>query len=166
MATTFTKIATVSLATTQAEIEFTSIPATYTDLCVKFSVRCNRASPNYGDMAVRFNGSTSGYSQRNVIGDGSSAGSSTSAYVGIDSLAATASTFSNIELYVPNYSGSNYKSFSLDTATENNGTENRNVLSAGLWSDAAAITSLKVLELNSASFVQYSTATLYGISKT
>jgi hypothetical protein len=165
MAITFVKIATVTLATTQAEIEFTGIPSTYTDLCVKFSVRCNRASPNYGDMAVRFNASTTGYTQKNLRGDGSSASSNSNLYVGIDSAYATASTFSNVELYVPNYSGSTNKSFSMDSVTENNATEVRTELAAGLLSNTAAISSLKVLELNGASFVQYSTATLYGISK-
>ena len=40
MATTFTKIASVTVGSGGASsIDFTSIPSTYTDLCVKLSTR-------------------------------------------------------------------------------------------------------------------------------
>lgn len=164
MAFTYSKLAEVTVGSGGASsITFSNIPQNYTDLVVKYSIRCNRASPNYGDMSVRFNGTTTNYTQRNVLGDGSSPSSSTALYVGIDSAFATVNTFSNIELYLPNYSGSANKSFSMDTVTENNATEVRTVLSAGLWSNVAAINSINILEINGNSFVQYSTATLYGV---
>ena len=163
MANTYTLIASNTLSTSTATVTFSSIAATYTDLVIKASVRCDRSSPNYGDFSVRFNGSTTGFTQKNVFGDGSSTGSSTSTYTGIDSAFATASTFSNLEIYIPNYTSANNKSFSIDNVTENNATEVRTVLSAGLWSNSAAITSIEMLEINSTNFVQYSTFYLYGI---
>jgi hypothetical protein len=51
-----------------------------------------------------------------------------------------------------------------DAVTENNGTTAFAKLSAGLWSDSAAITSVKLISQTGNNFVQYSTAYLYGIS--
>jgi len=76
---------------------------------------------------------------------------------------ATANTFGSWEAYVPNYTLSNNKSVSLDSVMENNATAAEQNLVAGLWSNTAAITSIKLLPLNGTAFKQYSTATLYGI---
>ena len=151
-----------------ANIEFTSIPATYTDLCVLASIRSNR-SGSTSNLTVKFNGSTSGYSRQELYGDGSSAGassaSSTSAfeYIYIPAASATASTFSNMLLYIPNYAGSSNKSFSIDNVQENNTTAAYTQLEAGLWSNTAAITSVTLTEQYGSNLSQYSTATLYGI---
>jgi hypothetical protein len=56
---------------------------------------------------------------------------------------ATANTFGNTEFYIPNYTSSNYKSFSVDGVTENNATA-AFALYAGLWSNTAAITSFRL----------------------
>ena len=168
MASTFTKIAAVTVGSGgAASIDFTSIPSTYTDLCVKLSARYNDASVL---GRFRFNGDTgSNYSNRRLYGTGSSAASNsdsaqTSSYVfGLnDASNYTANTFSNAEFYIPNYAGSAYKSISIDAVTENNATEAYSTLQAGLWSNTAAITSLTIYQ-DSGLFVQYSTATLYGI---
>jgi hypothetical protein len=74
----------------------------------------------------------------------------------------TASVFSSGEMCIPNYTGSSYKSFSTDSVQENNATLSRLVLVAGLWSDTAAVTSI-TLTAAAGLFVQYSSATLYGI---
>ena len=169
MANTYTAIATVTVgAGGAATIEFTSIPATYTDLCVLASIRSNR-SGSTSNLTVKFNGSTSSYNRRELYGDGSAAGSasasSTSAfeYVYIPAASATTSTFSNMFLYIPNYAGSNNKSFSIDNVQENNTTAAYAQLEAGLWSNTAAITSITLTEQYGSNLSQYSTATLYGI---
>ena len=119
-------------------------------------------------MKLQFNAATTNYSDRSLTGNGSTAssGSSTSTYIYggiIPSATATASTFGNISYYVPNYAGSNYKSLSMDSVAENNTTTAYAILEAGLWSNSSAITSIKISSENAANFVQYSTATLYGI---
>ena len=170
MATTFVKIATVTVgAGGAANIEFTSIIGTYTDLVVKLSARCNNAAVT-GNMAISINGSSANLSRRLIYGSGSATASTnnTDGYVGdVVGNNATASTFSNTEIYFPNYSGSTNKSFSTDNVTENNATEAWAFMVAGLWSQTAAITSIRLAPLSpqSWSFSQYSTATLYGISK-
>ena len=168
MATTFEAIATVTVGSGgAANIEFTSIPGTYTDLLVKFSLRGTNGT--YVNNRFSFNGSTTGYSSRLLYGLGSSTGSDVNAVTtAIDYSAysagsdATASTFSNGELYLPNYTGSSNKSVSVDAVSENNNTTAIAALTAGLWSDSAAITSVKITP-SSGTFAQYSTATLYGI---
>jgi len=144
MANTYTLIASSTAgAGGVANIEFTSIPSTYTDLLVKLSLRTEGVGNPY--LYCRFNGSTTGYSNRRIIGDGSAVSSSAPAdayiLVGIcNSSDQTSNTFSSHDLYIPNYASSNYKSTSTDAVTENNATAARAVLFAGLWSNTAAIT--------------------------
>jgi len=164
MATTYEAIATVTVGSGgAANIEFTSIPATYTDLLLMHSTRQNAG--NAPSLLIKFNSSTSNFSSRYLIGSGSTASSGTSPanYAGnSDGSSNTASTFANGSIYIPNYAGSNYKSYSVDDVQENNATEAYATLIAGLWSNTAAITSITLYNASN-SFVQYSTATLYGI---
>ena len=168
MADTFVKIASVTVgAGGAASMDFTSIPSTYTDLCVKLSAR-SVASANFDTMYIKFNTSTSNLSSRVLYGSGSSAGSSTLGSAGLvaDLNAAnnTASTFSNVEVYIPNYAGSSNKSYSVDSVQENNATLSYAELTAGLWSQTTAVNGLSFY-FTSNNLAQYSTATLYGILK-
>jgi len=169
MANTYEAIRTVTVGSGgTADIEFTNIPATYTDILVKYSLRGSDAA-NYINNRISFNNSTSNYTSKLLYGDGSAADSeNNSVTTAVDFSAystgtsATGSTFSSGEAYIPNYAGSNNKSVSVDHITENNATAAIAALTAGLWSDSAAITSLKITP-GSGTFAQYSTATLYGI---
>jgi hypothetical protein len=75
----------------------------------------------------------------------------------------TSNTFSNSEIYIPNYAGSNKKSFSADIVMENNATTAFSTLNASLWQGTAAISSLTFFDHNGNNFVQYSSFYLYGI---
>jgi hypothetical protein len=170
MANTYTLIASSTVGSGgAADIEFTSIPATYTDLLLKVSVR----SADETVYAISFNSNTSNYSGISLRGSGSAAASySTSAYsygttaIGIGYITNAASTFVNADIYIPNYASSNNKSLSMDSVSEQNTVSPIYMnLTAGLWSNAAAITSIKLNCANASGFVfaQYSTAYLYGI---
>jgi hypothetical protein len=164
MANTFIKIASVTVgAGGSATIGFTSIPSTYTDLCVKWSGRGDNGSAR--DAYISFNGVTTGFTYRSLVGSGSAASSANASngLIGIfDGSVPTASTFSNGEFYIPNYTASTNKSISGDSVTENNGTAAYAYLTATLSTNTSAITSI-TLTPDSGNFVQYSTATLYGI---
>jgi hypothetical protein len=168
MANTYTAIATVTVGSGgAANIEFTSIPATYTDLLAVFSVRTDAANVKRA-FELRVNSGTSNQSSKTLYGDGSSASSSdygSAIYNNhtIPGANATSSTFSNISVYIPNYASSNNKSISIDGVGENNATEAGTAFSAGLYANSSAVTSILVLPESTGSFVQYSTATLYGI---
>jgi len=165
MANTFTLISSVTVGSGgAANIEFTSIPATYTDLLIKTSYRGTSAHIAY-DTSISFNGSSSNFAGKGLYGSGSavnpqSIGNTPGLYVGAN---ATANTFSNGEYYIPNYTSSNYKSFYVDEVSENNASTAYIYMNGMLWSQSAAITSI-TLAPASGTFVQYSTAYLYGIS--
>jgi len=162
MATTYEKIATVTVGSGGASsIDFTSIPSTYTDLCLKISVRSNQAN-QANTLSITFNGSSSDFTSKLIEGSGSSVGSfNSSNNIGnAQGTSSTGNTFSSVEVYIPNYTGSNNKSYSADGVTENNGNPAYATFSAGLWSQTAAITSVGI---TMTSLVQYSSATLYGI---
>ena len=167
MANTYVKIASVSVGVLGAStMEFTSIPATYTDLLVKVSGRTTNAATS-DSVLFYFNGLTTNQTMRRLQGDGSVASSTTStaSQFVVVGATATASTFGNAEIYVPNYAGSNNKSFSIDAVREDNATATNTQMWAGLWSSSAAITQITIAG-QSTNFVQYSTATLYGIKST
>jgi hypothetical protein len=166
MANTYTLISSVTVGSGgAASMGFTSIPSTYTDLVVKVSARSNRALTVDG-ILISFNGSTSNFTNRYLEGDGSTAYSAILARLASSAVGstATASTYSNAEIYIPNYAGSNFKSLSTDSVTENNATGSLTDLMANLWSDTAAITSITLTPYIGTLFNQYSTAYLYGIS--
>jgi hypothetical protein len=169
MADTFKKIASVTVGVGgAANINFTSIPQTYTDLKVILSTRSTNTG-GFDSLGAYFNGSQANISNKSVSGNGFNALSSSSTYRAIgtgDSAFATANTFASTEIYISNYAGSILKSMSIDSVAENNATDANQVLVTNLWSQTAAITSLSFDNATSGqNFVQYTTATLYGISK-
>ena len=164
MANTMTLIASSTVPSGgAASIDFTSIPSTYTDLKIVYSGRDTIDSP--GAVYIQFNGA--GYTATDLKINGSGSGTPSSsihanAYLGlVPGPSQTANTFGNGEIYIPNYTSSNYKSFSSDVVTENNATAAYQFLWAGLWSNSSAIT--RVTIKTDQAFAQFSTAYLYGI---
>lgn len=153
-----------------ANITFSSIPQTATDLYIVVSGRSER-NLAFDNIQIRPNNSTTNGSYRRLYGTGSATGSdvnSGSTIIGgyISDASNTANTFGSVSIYIPNYAGSTYKSISSDSVSENNATAARQALAASLWSDTAAITSIVLLLPESGNnFAQYTTASLYGITK-
>jgi hypothetical protein len=174
MANTFELIASSTVGSGgAANITFSSIPSTYTDLCIKISARCDATQINQL-LICQPNSATTNLSSRVLFGTSSSSGSANysveqSIWTYIDGSNATANTFSNNEIYISNYaSTSAYKSVSIDGANENNtAIDPRQNMTAGLWSSNTAISSIKLYPSDTsftpANFVQYTTAYLYGV---
>ena len=170
---TYTKIASNTVGSGgAASVTFSSIPQTFTDLVMKISSRQD-ANTNAVMLSFTFNGNATNYSRKNLYIDGTGIGNLTgssetlSRFAFSNSSTFTANTFTNAELYIPNYTSSNAKSVSADGTAENNATLGYISMSANLWNPAsqAAITSIAVsISSGGSSFVQYSTFTLYGIS--
>lgn len=158
---TFEKIAFTEVGSGgAANITFNTILANWTDLCVKMS--CATATQN--DLVMQFNGNGSGYTWRLLEGAGSGSAASYNGSTGRVGLVTQSTvTFSSVDIYIPNYAGSANKSYTADAVSENNGTTAYADLTAGLWSNTSAITSIALS--CSGNFVQYTTATLYGIKK-
>jgi hypothetical protein len=166
MANTYELIASSTVGVLgSTTIDFTSIPSTYTDLCLKVSLRGNQAS-NTDAYLISFNGSTTTFTTRRLYGNGASAASDSSSagdYGIANGASTTASTFNNGEIYIPNYAASTNKSFSVDEVVENNGTTGYDVFTAGLWSTTSAINRVTLTGNGITIFSQYSTAYLYGV---
>lgn len=171
MPDTFIKIASVTVGSGGASsIDFTSIPSTYTDLVMKISARTDYTSTGE-PIYMAFNGNTSNNSYRQLQGTGSGVGSysgsgsaGNTAIADASSATSTSNTFGNSEIYIPNYAGSTAKSASGDGVSENNATAARADLYALLNTGTAAINQLTIYPSSTGGkFVQYSTATLYGI---
>jgi hypothetical protein len=148
-----------------AAIEFTGIAGTATDLLILLSERHSVD----GNTRLTFNGSSSGYSMKRLSGTGSTVNSNeylsgVFIYMEGQDNSYTASTFGNASIYIPNYAGSTNKSVSWDSVTENNNTTADQQIIAGVWANTAAITTV-TLSLPSGVFTQYSTASLYTITK-
>ena len=170
MATTYEAIATATVGSGgAASITFSSIPQTYTDLSLLVSVRSSRAATLEDGLGVQINSSTTGYTYKIVIGQGSNGivnlnTTYEQTWAGAQPAStATASTFGNAQIYIPNYTGSTAKSYSTDSAGETNAGQNPgNTMGAILQSSTTAVTSLLV-KVQNGNLVEYSTATLYGI---
>jgi hypothetical protein len=158
-------IETKTLGTAAASIEFTSIPQTFTDLVVVLSIRGDAANVA-NSLVLAFNGSTANFTTRLLEGNGASTlSTSLTSFAGNSTNAnATSNTFSSIQVYIPNYTGSTNKSFSIDAVTENNATTAYQDIVAGLWSQTAAISSLS-FTVASGNAVVGTTMSLYGITK-
>jgi hypothetical protein len=147
-----------------SSITFSSIPATFTDLHLMLSLRSDRDRITDDLLCALNSGGT--YSSRFLFGSGSTVSSSsiTNAYAGsYPGNDATANTFGNKQIYIPNYSATGNKMYSADTVTENNGTEARQMIVVTSWSETSPITTITITSLNSTNFLEYSSATLYGI---
>ena len=165
MALQLFKIATQTLSAAASTITFSSIPQGYTDLKLVWSSRSTYASADSAAQYLSFNGLNTNFSFRRLRGTGSAADSYTESastlYGTADGATATANTFANGELYIPNYAGSTYKSFSVDSVTENNATSAIAVMFAFFWSNTSAITSIGLT--TDSNFAQNTTFALYGI---
>ena len=149
--------------TSQASIEFLSIPDTFTDLYVLVSGRTTLANVATNPK-IYPNGSSSNLSYRYLRGSGSNAASGTT-YLGFaNSAQSTANTFGNWGFYIPNYRSSTAKSISSDSVAETNATAGFLAISAILWNDTSAITSLEIVGQSTDEWVVGTSASLYGIT--
>ena len=165
MAYTYKLIEAKTLTAPAASVTFTSIPATFTDLLIKASARDDRAGNTLTNVRLMFNASSSDFNSIRIYGNGSttSGDSTANGDFGVEPANdATANIFGNFEMYIPNYAGSNYKSYSTYAVSEDNASLSFSTFVSGFWSQTAALTEINIAPV-SASFVAYSTFYLYGI---
>lgn len=165
MATTYTLIEAKTLGSAVSSVTFSAIPATYTDLNLLCSIRTSRSAVAE-NILIGFNGSTSSFSSKILVGQGGSGvdNLTVARFIGVaDGDTATANTFSNFSVYIPNYTSSNYKSYSADSVNEDNDALAFACLTAGLWSNTAAISSIELTTALANNFKINCTFYLYGI---
>jgi hypothetical protein len=154
-----------------ASMVFSSIPQTFTDLFIVVSARHNTTG---GDNVIaQLNGNTTGYTFRYLGGSGTGVEQYTQANLGFSSgmpfgniggTSYTTSTMNNISLLLPNYTGSATKIGVGEGGFENNSSVGYLSLTGSASPVTAAVTSITIKPAFT-SFVEYSTAYLYGILK-
>lgn len=160
-------IQTVNVASAQANITFSSIPQTYNDLVIVLSSRTDRTVGAWSDFLIKLNTATTNFTNRGLYGTGSNTASWTASmgYLGMTSNANnTASTFGNATIYIPNYRVATAKSISTDSVSESNATAANQEIMATLWNVTDPITEIILYPDAGANWVQYSSASLYGIT--
>jgi len=157
MSSTYEKIATTTLGGTAADVTFSSISGSYTDLVLIVNETCSTGS----GLNLQFNSDTSGnYSSIYIFGDGSSAVSGKQNNQSFATFGNTGgSTRGTTIVNFQNYSNTTtYKTYVSRTSTT--GSVAGSYVS--LWRSTSAINAIKLYP-NSATWSSGSTFTLYGI---
>jgi hypothetical protein len=159
----YESIATVNITTNTATIDFTSIPATYTHLQVRFIGKSSSTDPGGSNVTFNFNSDTtqSNYRSHWLTGDGASASASnlqgSGYYIYASSIltnnGSQASMFTAGVIDILDYANTNkYKT-----------TNGLMRLLSGLWISTSAITNITFTLADASNFRQYSQFALYGI---
>lgn len=164
MPATYEPIATTTLGSAATQLEFTSIPGTYTDLVLIV------VSKSAASFMMRVNGSSSSiYSVTTLGGNGTSAVSQqqsnqteieVATYSGFTD--ATNPKFAKIDLF--SYAGSTNKTFLIECNLDRNGSGGLD-RKVGLFRSTSAITSIRIYSATTNGLYADTTATLYGITK-
>lgn len=160
-----------NVISTGGSLSFTNIPQTYTDLLITASIKDNTSGGGVGQtIYMTFNSDGSAiYSGRWLESDGtnrytSSNSNQTGFRMGVvQSTGATSGIYSNLEIYIPNYTLNTWKSFMSEYVTENSGTGVYIGADTGICRTHAPITTVSIgtgFTLN-----QYTSWNLYGIAR-
>ena len=178
MPSTYTLIQGETLAATAASYTFTGIPSTFTDLAVRMSVRTDDGGNSYFNLYVNGINTGTNYSSTGLrynlsFGTGARSGNQSNATTWQYEVAtgqsdgATANTFSNSEIYFPNYTATTPQPISAFYASENNSSTSLFAVGVGAGQNrgTSAISSITIANLGAVVFKINSSFYLYGIKK-
>lgn len=165
-----------TLASAQANIEFTNIPQTYTHLQLRIMTRCSTAGTAQDEVQLQMgNGSidtSSNYAYHFIYGNGTSviasAGSNQTYIRSAFSprTSSTASSFGVAIIDILDYRSTNKnKTIRSLGGADLNDTNGLSALLSGLWKPATpvAITNIRIKPEGSSTFLTNSYAALYGV---
>ena len=170
----FSSFESISTATVggggSANVEFTSIPATYTHLQIRGFARSLEANTGVDVPYVRFNSdSGSNYSWHQLDGNGattSAPGSASTTFMRGGFIALNSelgNTFGAVVIDILDYANTNkYKTIRSLSGTSYNNNNGDVGLFSGSWRNTNAITAI-TLQASAANLAQYSQFALYGI---
>ena len=156
-----------------SSIEFTSMPATDTDLVLKLSLRTGR-SDTTDPVQLWFNGETTGtnYQYKSMWSTGSTSvdsyvntGTSNQEIQYATAANSNANFFNNYELYLTDYAGSGNKLGLYQSVHQQFDSNSYLVVMSYQWANSSAINSIKLQSSYGTNISQYSSAYLYGIKK-
>ena len=173
MAITFELIQSATVgAGGSSSITFTGINSTYTDLYIFLSLRYSGSDTSSVNVAL--NNTTSNYQGRALRGGG---GATDSIYftistnniggnsTGSSGASQTSNTWATSRMYIGNYTAATAKDVEVDFAQEANNANAFLGTYGVLWNDSTAISSIYITPDSTTTWVQYSSAYLYGIKK-
>ena len=170
----YESIQTVNVTSNVASISFTSIPATYTHLQIRFIGKSSNTDPGGSNVTFNFNSDTtqSNYRSHWLTGDGASASASnlqgSGYYIYASSIltnnGSQASMFTAGVIDILDYANTNkYKTTRSLAGDSDNSTNGLMRLLSGLWISTSAITNITFTLADASNFRQYSQFALYGI---
>jgi hypothetical protein len=167
----FESIATVTVGASPSvsTLQFNSIPQTYAHLQFRLFMRSNWASGGtYGKLVINSDSTNSNYAQHYMTGYGTGVLASGNATDGAFGDWTGANAISNnygvVILDILDYTNTNKnKVCRLLGGYDDNGNSGSVRLQSILWKNTSAITSIGIQQWDSANFIQYTHAALYGI---
>lgn len=164
MPTTFSLIQSATVTTPTASLTFSSIPATFTDLKIFYTGKTSDTAAQ--GSAMTFNAGASSAAGKYIIGDGTTPSNGNINYMYVGSAwgtNGTANLFSATEIYIPNYTSSQVKSYICHNAAEKvDTTAFTNVIVGRDSGITAALTSITLLS-GPGNWISNCTFYLYGI---
>lgn len=158
MPVTYTPIATNTLTSAAANITFSSIPSTYTDLLIMG----NGTAGSSVSFKLQFNGDTGlNYSVTYLYGTGSSAASGTNANIdAIIGMGRVSTVMSSSIINIQNYSNTTTNKTVIGRGDAANSIT---IATVGLWRNTSAISSIVVALEGGGNISAGTTLSLYGI---
>jgi len=166
---TYAQLATVTLSSAVAQVTFSAISGSYTDLVLVMGYRSTRTN-TYAYPKITFNGDTaSNYSFTDINGSATSITSSRAANQtgfalteGVGNTA-TSGIYGQFNISIQNYSNSTTFKTILNRAGAAI-TNNSIAAAVGLYRSTSAITSITIVDNNALDIMVGSTFSLYGIA--
>lgn len=149
--------------TTEATVVFSNIPQTHTDLVIFASARTPRAAVNDG-FTINVNSGVTVVAKRTYAVVGSSTPVDASGGIIANASSSTSNLFSNSEIYIGDYAGSDHKPFIVNAVVENNAAQALLSWIGGSFSTLSPITSITLDAESDPYFTIGSTFALYGIT--
>lgn len=169
MPKTYTPIARTTLTSAAANVTFSSISGSYTDLILTVNARTTSMTDTYDALQIQFNSDTaSNYSDTAIYGDGSAVSSqrrTSQSASGIARLSPGTGPFLGMDatiINIQNYSNTTTYKTMLSRSNAMNEYYEVGAL-VGLWRSTAAINAIKLYPAVASGFAIGSTFTLYGI---
>jgi hypothetical protein len=158
---TYTPIATTTLGSNQATVEFTGISGSYTDLLIVVNSYSTTAAGIYAQVGNGSYDTGTNYSYTYLIGNGTAASSGRASTQASIYLADQSSTAGNRQTTILQFN--NYSNTTTNKTVLSRGSSSSQSAGAviGLWRSTAAINRIRLLNGN---FAATSTFTLYGIA--
>jgi hypothetical protein len=154
---TYVSLATTTLSATDTEVIFSSIPATYRDLVVRFA----GSTSSNDTWGIRLNGdTTSSYPRVWMLGNGSSTGSGSDTQTYMRAIDGT-TTQHTWGMSIMDYSATDKHKTAL---FRGDGTASFTIAYAFRWAKTDAVTSITMFQVSGASFAVGATFSLYGIA--